>query len=98
MRKAMEIKISAAESVTAIEYKAPGQRRLGISLLLGHGAGAGQTSAFMVSFAEGLAARGVDIFTFNFPYTEQGRRAPDRQEKLEACYLAAINAARQQAD
>ena len=29
----------------------------------------------MVSFADGLAARGLDVITFNFLYTEQGRRA-----------------------
>ena len=62
--------------------------------MLGHGAGAGQTSPFMVKFAEGLAARGVDIVTFNFLYTEQKRKVPDRPDVLEACYRAVIDAAR----
>jgi uncharacterized protein len=44
----------------------------------------------MVSFAEGLSARGIDTVTFNFLYTEQGRHAPDRNDKLEGCYRAAI--------
>lgn len=88
----MKIKIDNNEAVTAIAYKANKKMQRGITLLLGHGAGASQTSEFMVNFAEGLAARGIEVVTFNFLYTEQGRRAPDRQEKLEACYRTVIKA------
>ena len=88
----MKIKIDNTEAVTAIAYKANKKMQRGITLLLGHGAGASQTSDFMVNFAEGLAARGIDVVTFNFLYTEQGRRAPDRQERLETCYQAVIKA------
>jgi hypothetical protein len=49
-----------------------------------------------VSFASGLAARGIDIITFNFLYCEQGRRIPDPNDKLEACYRAVIEAVRDQ--
>jgi predicted alpha/beta-hydrolase family hydrolase len=45
-----------------------------------------------VSFASGLAARGIDMITFNFLYREQGRRIPDPNDKLEACYRAVIEA------
>jgi hypothetical protein len=44
----------------------------------------------MLDFATGLAARGIDTVTFNFLYTEQGRRLPDPKAKLEACYRAVI--------
>lgn len=94
MPETIEIKIRDNEAVTALVYPAGGKKRLKTTVLLGHGAGAGQTSEFMVSFAGGLAARGADVVTFNFPYTEQGRRAPDRNEKLEGCYRAAIATAR----
>ena len=79
---------------TAVVYPADPDRRLGATLVLAHGAGAGQASKFMVNFAEGLAARGVDAVTFNFLYTEQKRKVPDRPEVLEACYRAVIAAAR----
>jgi predicted alpha/beta-hydrolase family hydrolase len=46
----------------------------------------------MVAFARAIAALGVDVVTFNFLYTEQKRRAPDRAPMLEACYAAAIDA------
>ena len=64
------------------------------ALILGHGAGAGQRSAFMVDFAHALSALGVDVITFNFLYTEQGRRIPDRAPVLEACYRAVIDTVR----
>ncbi len=62
------------------------------ALILGHGAGAGQRSGFMVDFARALSAMGVDVITFNFLYTEQGRKIPDRAPALEACYRAVIEA------
>jgi len=61
-------------------------------MILAHGAGADQNSAFMVQFATGLAARGLATVTFNFPYTEHGRRLPDRNDRLEDCWRAVIAA------
>ena len=48
----------------------------------------------MVSFATALAARGLDIATFNFLYTERRRRLPDPNDRLEACYRVVIDAMR----
>jgi uncharacterized protein len=64
------------------------------TFVLAHGAGAGQTHAFIVSFAEALAARGIDVVTFDFLYVAAGRRAPDRPPALEACWRAALALAR----
>jgi len=64
------------------------------TFVLAPGAGAGQQSAFITGFAQALSDRGVDVLTFNFLYTEQRRRVPDRTEKLDACYRAADVAAR----
>ena len=93
----MKIKLNEQEAVTAVRYGAKKSQAIGATLLLGHGAGADQTSEFMVGFAKGLAARGIDVWTFNFLYTEQGRKVPDRQDKLEACYGAVIQAVRARA-
>ncbi len=76
-------------------YRAAAEHRAGVTLILGHGAGAGQTSNFIVSFAGGLAARGIDIITFDFLYREQGRRMPDSNDKLEVCYRAVIESVRE---
>ena len=84
--------VGGRDQVTALAYEADRLARMGATLVLAHGAGAGQSSAFMVRFAEGLASHGVDVLTFNFPYTERRRRVPDRTDVLEACYRAAIAA------
>jgi len=81
-------------SVTALVYAAGAASRIDTTLILAHGAGASQSSDFMVAFAEGLARRGAHTVTFNFPYMEQGRRLPDRAETLEACFRAVITAVR----
>jgi len=80
----------ADQKVRAVVYPAAKREAAGVTLILGHGAGAGQSSSFLVSFATALAARGIDTVTFNFLYMEQGRRLPDSKDKLEACYRAVI--------
>lgn len=84
--------------MTALVYSPPEPSRRAATLILAHGAGAPQSSAFMVDFARGLARRGCQAVTFNFPYTEQGRRLPDRAPTLEACFRDVIAAIRARAD
>jgi uncharacterized protein len=91
----VRVEVSAQRSITTIAYPAATQDRAGITLILGHGAGAGQTSDFIVGFASGLAARGIDMVTFDFLYREQGRRIPDPNDRLEACWRAVIDAVRE---
>jgi len=79
-------------AVRALVYPADG--RAAASLILAHGAGAGQQSAFIVAFARGIAALGIDVITFDFPYITQKRRIPDRGPVLEACYRAVIEGVR----
>ena len=56
------------------------------TLVLAHGAGAGQAHPWMTRVAKGLAARGVSVVTFDFPYIEARRRAPDRPAVLEKTF------------
>jgi predicted alpha/beta-hydrolase family hydrolase len=87
-----KVPIGAGEDVTTLLYSAARQGRLGASLILAHGAGAGHKHPFMIACAEGLAARGVDVVTFNFLYTEIGKKSPDPEAVLENCYRAVIAA------
>ena len=89
----LEVRIDEKDSVTALLYIASKKARVGVTVILGHGAGSNQLSPFMQLFAKGLAARGLDVLTFNFVYMEQGRRVPDQKAKLESCYRAVIEAA-----
>ena len=85
------VPLNERESVTALLYPAAKQNRTGVTLILGHGAGANQLSGFMRLFAAGLAERGLDVVTFNFLYMEQGRKIPDPGPRLETCYRTVID-------
>jgi predicted alpha/beta-hydrolase family hydrolase len=90
----VRVAVTPTQAVTSLVYRAGEESTSAAALILAHGAGAGQASPFMVRFATGLAARGIDAITFNFAYTENGKRLPDRNDALEACYRAIIGAAR----
>ena len=81
------------ERLTALVY--PATKPLGLTLLLGHGASAGQRDGFIVEYATGLAKRGVLVVTYDFPFAEHNRHRPDRTEVLDACCRAAVVAAQQ---
>ena len=85
-----QVTVGSLGHVTAVEYKAapPSQARL----VLAHGAGTDQRHRVMVALARGIAAEGVDVTTFNFLYTEQGRRSPDRAPVLLDTWRAVIAA------
>jgi len=87
----IKIKVNSSESVTALLYPAVKTKSADATLILGHGAGANQLSGFMRLFAAGLAERGLDVVTFNFLYSEQGRKIPDPAPRLESCYRAVID-------
>src|SRR5262245_11086473 len=90
----LQLPLATGAAVTALVYRSeqPAPRA---TLILAHGAGAGQRSPFMVAFASALSSRDLDIVTFNFPYTEQQRRVPDRRPVLDACYAAVVVQMRQ---
>jgi predicted alpha/beta-hydrolase family hydrolase len=88
----LAIDLGDGRSTTAIHYPAEKPRKA--LLVLAHGAGAGQKHPFMVATANGLAARGIDVVTFDFPYMHAKRGAPDKAPVLEHCFRAVIEAGR----
>src|SRR5471030_2403394 len=56
------------------------------TLVLAHSAGAGQDHPWMQQASKGLAARGVRVVTFNFPYKDAGRNPPDKGPVLEEAF------------
>jgi hypothetical protein len=83
------IKWGLGEKVTA-RLAVPGNGG-GVGVLLAHGAGAGQDHPFMVTLREALASHGATVMTFNYAYTEAGRKAPDRAPKLLDVHTAAAD-------
>jgi len=65
-------------------------------VVLAHGAGAPMDSPFLNRFAKGLAARGLRVARFEFPYMharrKEGRRtAPDRPPVLRDAWLSVVD-------
>ena len=90
---AFKFPADADSSVAATLYPPEGDRQLDAVLVFAHGAGAGQSHPFMTSYAAALAARGITVVTFNFPYMEKKRRTPDRAPVLEDAFRRAVTAA-----
>ena len=68
------------------------------SLLLAHGAGAGQRHPWMQALATKLAERGVEVTSFDYAYVAAGRKAPDRLPKLLDVHEAVWLDLRERAD
>jgi predicted alpha/beta-hydrolase family hydrolase len=82
---------SGEPSVSAVRYVAASHvPPAGVTIVVAHGAGAGMAHPFLVGCATGLAARGFDAITFNFPYMERRAKAPNPAPQLEACYRTLI--------
>lgn len=69
------------------------------TVILAHGAGAGMDSDFLHAFACGLAAHGLRIVRFDFPYMVESRRIgknrpPDRVAVLRQAWLDVLAANR----
>ena len=89
-----EVPLDSGRATAATRYaaaRADGAASGATLLVLAHGAGAGQDHPFMTSMAARLAARGLDVVTFDFPYVHQGRKVPDRAPVLESCFAAVAN-------
>jgi len=93
-RAESQLDISPSEHVTDLRigpHPAVGQ---GPILILAHGAGANQTSSFHGPLCHFPRRAWHRHSNFNFVYTEQRRRLPDRNDKLEHCYRTVIEAVR----
>ncbi len=82
--------VGSVGEVSSILLRPPDARWL---LVLGHGAGAGMRHPFMTALARELAAEKIATFRYQFPYMENGRKAPDRPPTLTATVAAAVKAA-----
>jgi hypothetical protein len=76
--------------VSALFDRPRGARAL---IALAHGAGEGMRHAFMEAVSQRLTAASIGVFRYQFPYMEEGRRAPDPPGVLTATVRAATLAA-----
>ena len=73
----------------ATQYEPDGAARH--TLILAHGAGAGQAHPWMRARAADLASRGIRAITFDFPYIMAKRKVPDRTPTLIAAWRAVVD-------
>jgi predicted alpha/beta-hydrolase family hydrolase len=79
----------------ALDFLHDGPKGAPLRLAFAHGAGAGMRSPFMDAIARGLAARGIGVVRFEFPYMHARssggpRRGPDRPDVLKATWKRAV--------
>jgi uncharacterized protein len=84
--------VASLDSLGAKIYQ---HERAEATLVLAHGAGAGQTHPFMAATAAGLGIRRINVVTFDFPYMRARRHVPDKAPVLESAFRDVIEAARE---
>lgn len=80
---------SLATPVGTIELRTPAS--LDRVVILAHGAGAGIDHPWMREMDSALGVRGFDVVAFNYLYTSEGRKAPDRLPKLLQVHAALLD-------
>lgn len=95
-RETRTIAVDDTRSVSSVWAVPDGFRpEQGAGVILAHGAGNDMDHPFLSYVHHQLAVRGFLSLKFNFPYKEEGRRAPDRAPVLEATWQAVIESLRQ---
>ncbi|MEE9582588.1 MAG: alpha/beta family hydrolase [Acidimicrobiia bacterium] len=95
MTRRLRIEWSPGSKVTAL-LAGPGEGKVG--LLLAHGAGGGQRHPFMEGLRRRWGAAGFTTLTFDYPYMEADRRAPDRLDRLIECHAATFERVAERVD
>ena len=85
--EAVDIAIADAAPVSGL-WQRPADARA--CLVLAHGAGAGMTHRAMAATADGLAARGVAVLRYQFPYMQKGGKRVDAPPVAHAAVRAAV--------
>jgi predicted alpha/beta-hydrolase family hydrolase len=84
---------TALPSVNAMKpeatWREEGPSDAKVTWIFAHGAGVGMDSPFMDFFAQGIAAGGIRVVRFEFPYMQQRRRTGIRRPPAPAAVLQA---------
>ena len=90
-----QVEVSTCEGVGRWYVQRPARRPRG-QLLLGHGAGGGVEAADLVALSDALPAAGVTVARFEQPWRVQGRKVATPPPRLDAAWLDAVPAVREQ--
>lgn len=75
-----------------MEFLADGDEGAARTFLFAHGAGGPMRTAWMSRVARAIAANGIRVVRFEFPYMAEKRKAPDREPVLLDSWREAIRA------
>ncbi len=84
------IEVALPQGVVTVSSATDEPERPWARLVLAHGAGAGMEHPFLAGFAAAMAAEGVAVLRFQFPYREAGRRMPGPAAHAVATWAAAM--------
>lgn len=87
-----KVRVSEKSGIVSTETFLPHQPACLVTLA--HGAGTNMNHSFMVELAGQLADRQIATMRFNFPYTEIGKKMPDRPPVAIATVEAVVDRAR----
>ncbi len=90
MADPLVITLTDGRTVSAIRTEPDGDA--GWTFVYAPGAGSNVHDPFGAFAARELAARGIAVVRFQFPYQEAGKRAPDRPQALEETWRAVSEA------
>ena len=88
MTRRLRIEWRAGDKVTGLLSVPPHPGSAAV--LLAHGAGAGQRHSFMSGLRRRITEAGITTMTFDYPYMDAGRKAPDRIDRLLECHGAVL--------
>jgi len=80
--------------VTGLWVNGPASRAV---VCVAHGAGGNMHTKLLDGFSASLNSAAYATLRFNFPYSEQGRKSPDRPEALIATWRAVVDTAHRKA-
>lgn len=87
--KSRQIVVADKITVSSV-WAIPDERKRSIAVVIAHGAGNDMHNPFLSYLHQAIADSGTPCVKFNFPYKEQGRRAPDPASRLMRTWRAVI--------
>ena len=90
MKKEQILLKTSSHQARAILLLPPKAKKMGV--VIAHGAGGNMHASFIAYFHERIAEEGYPCLKFNFPYSDAGKKAPDPQPVLLACFQKAMEA------
>lgn len=90
---AKKIKVEISSGIGKISAIIEEAKKAKAVIVLAHGAGAGMEHPFMAALAQGLAANGITVIRYNFPFKENGKGRPDPPAVAEKTVEMMLNKA-----